>query len=120
MVLQHPKYCRYVTNNARQYVDDVEWAVRKNLIMQTSRYVASSNRQGATFETELNLFGDRLKEELRPLLGVHSSEVEALLPPDDFEAEGSVRRGRQTIAGRRLPSRFDWRDVGGVSHVRCQ
>lgn len=54
----------------RLYADDTELATRKNIFIQNSRFVASANRQGASFELELNFLSDRLTEERRVLLGV--------------------------------------------------
>ncbi|KAJ0170399.1 hypothetical protein K1T71_013770 [Dendrolimus kikuchii] len=114
---------QYIKDNLRQYEDDAEVAVRKNIIVQTSRRVNSGNRQGATFRVGLNLFGDRLKEELRALFGVRSTEADEAQEKEEEAAgatDGTVRRGRQAVPGRRLPARFDWRDLGGVTHVRFQ
>lgn len=54
----------------RLYADDRELATRKNIFIQNSRFIASANRQGASFELELNFLSDRLTEERRVLLGV--------------------------------------------------
>lgn len=45
--------CRFKAQHARRYWDDTEEAVRKNLLMQHTRFVASGNRQGATFAMEV-------------------------------------------------------------------
>ncbi|KAJ0170400.1 hypothetical protein K1T71_013771 [Dendrolimus kikuchii] len=94
-------------------------AVRKNLIMQSSRFVASCNRLGATFKTALNLFGDRLKVELEPLFGVVFSEIQQLLGVETV-ADGIVRRGRAAADEKDLGENFDWSDNGAVTHVRDQ
>lgn len=110
-------HSQFVTRYVRQYADNTEWAVRKNLVMQASRFVAAGNRQGATFETELNFLGDRLDDEFESLYGVDTSDA----PQHLLEEEDSAgRRQRQAVDGQRLPARFDWRELGGVTHVRFQ
>lgn len=46
---------RFKASHRRRYVDDTEEAVRKNLMVQHSRFVNSGNRQGATFNMEVLL-----------------------------------------------------------------
>lgn len=46
-------FLRFKWTHRRQYWDEAEEAVRKNLMVQHSRFVSSGNRQGATFNMEV-------------------------------------------------------------------
>ncbi|VVC90240.1 unnamed protein product [Leptidea sinapis] len=107
------KLKRFKTEFDRQYIDDKEEAVRKNLLMQHSRFTSSGNREGATVELGLNFLGDRLDVELESLMGVQLSQER--FPAERFPHE---RRDLQR-AEPRLPDKFDWRPRGAVSPVRC-
>ncbi|CAH0717525.1 unnamed protein product, partial [Brenthis ino] len=98
----------------RQYIDNIEEAVRKNLLIQHSRFISSGNREGATFELGVNFLGDRLNDELENLLGVN-------LSAENIRAE-HFPHNRSSVQSEeaRLPNRFDWRPRGGVSPVRYQ
>ncbi|VVC90238.1 unnamed protein product [Leptidea sinapis] len=108
------KLKRFKTEFDRQYIDDKEEAVRKNLLMQHSRFTSSGNREGATVELGLNFLGDRLDVELESLMGVQLSQER--FPAERFPHE---RRDLQR-AEPRLPDKFDWRPRGAVSPVRFQ
>lgn len=88
--------------------------MRKNLLIQHSRFISSGNREGATFELGVNYLGDRLNDELENLLGVN-------LSTENIRAE-HFPHNRSTVQSeeKRLPNRFDWRPRGGVSPVRCK
>lgn len=53
MSLTRIEMCRFKASHARRYRDDTEEAVRKNLMVQHSRFVNSGNRQGATFNMQV-------------------------------------------------------------------
>lgn len=95
-------------------MDNTEEAVRKNLIMQSHRFVSSGNREGATAELGVNFLCDRLDAELDELRGV--------VPDAEMRrAEKFPHSRRQlTAAEDALPKEFDWRPRGGVSPVRCK
>ncbi|KOB67608.1 putative peptidase [Operophtera brumata] len=108
---------RFKTSHRRRYADDTEEAVRKNLMVQHSRFVSSGNRQGATFNMEVHLHNSltaTFNMELGVLRGVRE-DVEAL-PSEPFpysRAQVAASRGR-------LPREFDWRRRGAVTHVRSE
>lgn len=91
--------------------------MRKNLYVQHSRFVNSCNREGATFEAEINFLGDRLDVELDVLLGtLFSSADEADTGDVVFPySEGKLRNLKE-----KLPREFDWRPRGAVTPVRCE
>ncbi|XP_026316523.1 uncharacterized protein LOC113227748 isoform X2 [Hyposmocoma kahamanoa] len=106
---------RFVREFERQYKDDTEEAVRKNLFVQHSRFVNSCNREGATFEVEVNFLGDRLDVELDVLLGTQFSDA------DDGAGDDAAPTSRKAQDGaQELPREFDWRPRGAVSPVRYQ
>ncbi|XP_045761802.1 uncharacterized protein LOC123865029 [Maniola jurtina] len=105
---------RFKAEYNRQYVDEAEEAMRKNLLMQHMRFTRSGNREGATFELGVNFLGDRLDAELDELLGVRAEPERELAEP--FPHSRSDLRA----ADKALPERFDWRPRGAVSPVRYQ
>ncbi|CAH2056991.1 unnamed protein product, partial [Iphiclides podalirius] len=108
------KLNEFVSEYERSYVDNTEEAVRKNLIMQSHRFVSSGNREGATAELGVNFLCDRLDAELDELRGVEpGAELR--------RAERFPHSRRQLSAAEdALPKQFDWRPRGGVSPVRYQ
>lgn len=106
-------FYRFKTEYNRQYLDDTEEAVRKNLLIQNLRFIDSGNREGATFELASNYLSDRLDAELEQLRGVQ-------LSPENTRAE-QFPHNRTELKDEeaRLPDKFDWRPRGAVSPVRC-
>ncbi|KAJ8714310.1 hypothetical protein PYW07_002535 [Mythimna separata] len=118
MLRRDPRHDReieqYKRKFGRVYADDVEEAVRKNILMQSSRHVAAGNRQGASMELATNFLSDRLQAEQRVMLGVQEApEQDPGAPFPHARAELDALRGR-------LPRRFDWRERGAVTPVRNQ
>ncbi|XP_026727567.1 cathepsin L1-like [Trichoplusia ni] len=104
----------YKRDYRRDYLDKIEEAVRKNLLMQYVRYLESANRQGASLEMEINFLSDRLDVELEELRG-------AARPTDGDFGEAFPHSPEEIEALKKsLPRRFDWRRRGGVTHVRHQ
>lgn len=112
--INHYFIYRYKRIYDRRYADDTEEAVRKNVLMQSLRYTASGNRQGASFELGTTFLSDRLRQEREVLLG--AAEAPAPEPGEPFpysRAQLDALRGR-------LPRSFDWRERGAVTHVRSE
>lgn len=105
---------RYKTNYQRDYVDELEEAVRKNVLMQHVRYFASGNRQGASFEMGTNFMSDRLDVELEIIRG-------AARPANADRGEAFPHSSEEIEALKKsLPRRFDWTRRGAVTHVRSK
>ncbi|CAH2098006.1 unnamed protein product [Euphydryas editha] len=98
----------------RQYLDDTEEAVRKNLLIQNLRFIDSGNREGTTFELAKNYLSDRLDVELEGLRGVQLSPENT--PAEQFPHTREALKDEET----RLPEKFDWRPRGAISPVRYQ
>ncbi|XP_064075054.1 uncharacterized protein LOC113401299 [Vanessa tameamea] len=105
---------KFKKNYARKFANDVEGAVRKNILIQSSRLISSANRAGATVQLGLNFLADRLDEEMSDMTGVARG--------GERESAEKFPHVRSSLAAqeRRLPEKFDWRALGGVSHVRFQ
>lgn len=105
---------RFTVEYERSYADSAEEAMRKNLFVQTERFVASGNRLGASFAMGRNFLADRLDAELQALLGV-------TLDDEHFAAEDFPHARHQLRdLEDQLPTEFDWRERGGVTPVRCK
>ncbi|XP_059055809.1 counting factor associated protein D-like, partial [Achroia grisella] len=104
----------YASKFARKFIDSGEEAVRKNLLMQTTRFVESANRQAGTAKMGLNFLADRLLSEVEYLTGVVVSKD--LRHSDPFPY---LRNQLRDIADKLL-DRFDWRSKDAVTHVRYQ
>ncbi|XP_050355838.1 uncharacterized protein LOC126777037 isoform X2 [Nymphalis io] len=105
---------KFKKNYVREFANDIEGAVRKNILMQSSRLISSGNRAGATVQLGLNFLADRLDEEMSDMTGVAQG--------GERENAEAFPHARSSLAAyeRRLPDRFDWRALGGVSNVRFQ
>ncbi|KAM3955806.1 uncharacterized protein ACR2FA_010246 [Aphomia sociella] len=104
----------YTSKFARKFVDGTEEAVRKNLLMQTTRFTESANRQAGTAKMALNFLADRLLTEVGYLVGVEKGVD--LRPGEKFPY---LRTELRDIADKLL-DRFDWRSQNAVTHVRYQ
>ncbi|XP_026750371.2 counting factor associated protein D-like isoform X2 [Galleria mellonella] len=104
----------YASKFARKFIDSGEEAVRKNLLMQTTRFVESANRQAGTAKMGLNFLADRLLSEVEYLTGVVVSKD--LRPSEPFPY---LRNQLRDVADK-LIDRFDWRSQDAVTHVRYQ
>ncbi|XP_049879873.1 uncharacterized protein LOC126376492 [Pectinophora gossypiella] len=108
------EFDNFVKEFERNY-DDKEAALRKTLLIESSRFIASCNRQSATFELGVNFLTDRLDAEIEVLLGAFF---------DDGSDKGGltfpVGEGRLRSAEEKLPKEFDWRPRGGVTPVKFQ
>lgn len=105
---------RFVREYERRYAEGAEEAVRKNLLVQSHRFVSSGNRQGATAQLSVNFLCDRLDAELAELRGVQ--------PADEMRRAERFPHPRRQLAAAEdtLPRQFDWRPRGAVSPVRCK
>ncbi|KAJ2938973.1 hypothetical protein O0L34_g17788 [Tuta absoluta] len=134
-------FAKFTKDFDRTYADADEEALRKNLLTQRTRFIASCNRQGATFSVGHNFLSDRLDEEISEILGVtFSAEAEnntlsfssatggsgsKQLPKEwDWRPKGAVSSVKSTekleAGGKQLPKEWDWRPKGAVSSVKFQ
>lgn len=91
--------------------------MRKTQFVQHSRFVNSCNREGASFEAEVNFLGDRLDAELDVLLGTSFSESDERAGDKDA---GTLSAEELRDQQQQLPREFDWRPRGAVTPVRCE
>ncbi|KAJ2941224.1 hypothetical protein O0L34_g3419 [Tuta absoluta] len=104
-------FAKFTKDFDRTYADADEEALRKNLLTQRTRFIASCNRQGATFSVGHNFLSDRLDEEISEILGVTFSA----------EAENNTLSFSSATGGsgsKQLPKEWDWRPKGAVSSVK--
>ncbi|XP_061723828.1 uncharacterized protein LOC133530035 isoform X2 [Cydia pomonella] len=99
----------------RKYLDPAEEAVRKNLLVKSSRFIEAGNRLASGFKMAANFLADRLDDEINQLFGVQEPPVGAsepgLVPFPYTENE---------VKNIKLDDEFDWRPLGAVSPVRFQ
>ncbi|CAH0587839.1 unnamed protein product [Chrysodeixis includens] len=105
---------QYKSKYGRVYLDKLEEAVRKNVLMQYVRYLSAANRQGASFEMEINFLSDRLAVEFEQVYGVKESADadKGDMFPHSAEELKALEKS--------LPRKFDWRRRGAVTPVRSQ
>ncbi|KAI5636196.1 papain family cysteine protease domain-containing protein [Phthorimaea operculella] len=114
-------FTKFSKEYERTYADSMEEALRKNLLTQKNRYIASCNRQGATFSVGHNFLSDRLDDEISEILGVtFSAESENNTLSFSSETAGSGTGGAGGAGGKKLPQEWDWRPKGAVSSVKFQ
>ncbi|XP_063629222.1 uncharacterized protein LOC134800671 [Cydia splendana] len=98
----------------RKYLDPAEEAVRKNLLVQSSRFIEAGNRLCSGFKMAANFMADRLDDEINQLFGVEE-------PPEGTSEPGLVPfpYSESEVKSIKLEDEFDWRPLGAVSPVRC-
>ncbi|XP_063388320.1 uncharacterized protein LOC134674192 [Cydia fagiglandana] len=99
----------------RKYLDPAEEAVRKNLLVQSSRFIEAGNRLCSGFKMAANFMSDRLDDEINQLFGVQE-------PPEGTSEPGLVPfpYSESEVKSIKLEDEFDWRPLGAVSPVRFQ
>ncbi|XP_063542729.1 counting factor associated protein D-like [Cydia strobilella] len=99
----------------RIYLDPAEEAVRKNLLVKSSRFIEAGNRLSSGFKMAANFMADRLDDEINQLLGFEA-------PPEGASEPGLVPfpYSENEVKSIKLDDEFDWRPLGAVSPVRFQ
>ncbi|XP_063369892.1 uncharacterized protein LOC134658213 [Cydia amplana] len=99
----------------RKYLDPAEEAVRKNLLVKSTRFIEAGNRLASGFKMAANFMADRLDDEISQLFGVQA-------PPEGASEPGLVPfpYTEDEVKNIKLDDEFDWRPLGAVSPVRFQ
>ncbi|XP_048001078.1 uncharacterized protein LOC125237887 isoform X2 [Leguminivora glycinivorella] len=105
----------FKTQFKRKYLDPAEEAVRKTLLIKSSRFIEAGNRLSSGFKMAANFMADRLDDEINQLLGVEA-------PPEGTSERSLVPFPYSESEVRSIPleDEFDWRPLGAVSPVRFQ
>lgn len=104
------EFDKFKTKHGRNYENDKEHALRKDIFRQNVRYIHSVNRQSRGFSLGVNHLSDRTDLELKALRGKQYSAGYNGGKPFPYNKLRSLK----------LPDSFDWRIYGAVTPVKDQ
>ncbi|CAH0720620.1 unnamed protein product, partial [Brenthis ino] len=109
------EFKRFVAEHGRQYNDQTEHEMRKNIFAENLRRVQDHNRKNTSFKLGINKFSDRTPEEMKKMKGLRRRK------------EGQIGTvpfpySKTEIAdiSKDLPKEFDLRMLGVITPVKDQ
>ncbi|KAG5893243.1 hypothetical protein JTB14_013404 [Gonioctena quinquepunctata] len=100
----------FVSKHEKQYTDEKEHFLRKEIFRQNVRFIQSVNRQNRGYSLAVNHLSDKTEAELKALRGKTYSGV----------YNGGQPFPHENIDRESLPDQFDWRLYGAVTPVNDQ
>ncbi|XP_074042296.1 digestive cysteine proteinase 1 [Leptinotarsa decemlineata] len=104
------EFDKFTRKHRKQYINEKEHTLRKEIFRQNIRFIHSVNRQNRGYSLTVNHLADKTETELKSLRGKKYSG----------EYNGGKPFPYKTINTKSLPSQFDWRIFGAVTPVKDQ
>ncbi|KAK9890966.1 hypothetical protein WA026_013304 [Henosepilachna vigintioctopunctata] len=105
------EFGKFKHKHGKNYENETEHALRKDIFRQNIRFIHSVNRQGRGYSLGVNHLADKTELELKALRGKQYTKV---------EDNGGKPFPYNTLRSAKLPDVFDWRIYGAVAPVKDQ